>query len=104
MDPSKIEKRSTKGSAVGLLLIIVAVIAVVAVFVAFPQLLESVLVAMLVVMGAILVIAVGVALFAGIIAIPMYAKKGEIYQTDMSYSVDDVEEVKGTVEDDHKAH
>ena len=104
MDPYKTEKRSTTGSALGILLIVLAVIACVVVLVMYPNILENILVAALVVVGAILVIAVGVALFAGLLAVPMYAKKGEVYQTDMSYSVDDVQEVKGTDEEDHKAH
>ena len=104
MDPNRTEKRSTTGSAIGILLIVLALIACAAVLVIYPNVLENILVAGLIIIAAVAVIAIGVALFAGLLAVPMYAKKGEVYQTDMSYSVDDVEEVKGTVEEDHKAH
>ena len=39
-----------------------------------------------------------------ILAVPMYVAKGEEYQTDISYSIDDVESVKETSSEEKKAN
>ena len=43
-------------------------------------------------------VAVLIAIFAGLISIPMYMKKGVEVQTDYSYDLDDVKEVEGSME------
>ena len=43
-------------------------------------------------------------IFMVILAVPMYVAKGEEYQTDISYSIDDVESVKETSSEEKKAN
>ena len=98
MDPNKKAKESTKGSALGFLLVGVAIVAVIAAIILIPNLFENLVLALLIIVVAIALIAIGIALLAGILAIPMYAMKGAEYQTDMSYDIDDVKEVDGKME------
>lgn len=98
MDPNSIktEKTTRSGLFLSLLLIvIVAVIGIVAwVFMTYPDVLENVAYAILIIVGAILVIAVVAWVLMAVLAIPYYIKKGETYQDDMSYDLDDVKSVK----------
>ncbi len=99
MDPLKVQRNSTTKSAIGLVIgavLIIAVIAAVAyILISNPDITQSLVNVIVMIIIAIVVIAVAAALIIGIISIPMYAYKGETYQTEMSYDIDDVEAVKG---------
>ena len=85
---------STLGSALAILLL-VAVIVVTAVYVALnPGILESLAHLALVVIVILIIAAVIIYLAVAILAVPYYAAKGEEYQTDASYDLDDVEPVR----------
>lgn len=97
MDPSRTERQSTVKSGIALLALLALIIAA-AVFVALnPDVLESIAVVVVLIVLAIAAIAVVIAIFAGLIAIPMYMKKGVEVQTDYSYDLDDVKEVDGSM-------
>lgn len=98
MTPSRIERKSTVGAALGFVLIGLAIAAVVVLMAMFPQVFESVVWIILVIVMALAVIVVGIALIMGLLALPMYAAKGVECQTDMSYDLDDVKDVKGSME------
>lgn len=106
MDPSKTQKNSTAGSAVGIaigaVLIIAAVAALAYLLYTNSQLLDDIISIVLIAIVAIVVIAVGAALVIGIVAIPVYGMKGEVYQTDMSYDLDDVDSVESKGKDDDR--
>ncbi|MBE6517747.1 MAG: hypothetical protein E7Z67_06140 [Thermoplasmata archaeon] len=95
MNPSKTERQSTVGAAIGILLIVVAIVGAIVVLVMNPEILDSIVWALVIIGGAILVVALGITLVAMFLILPMYAKKGVVYQTDMSYGVDDVQGVDG---------
>ena len=98
MDPSKTERKSTVGAVFGFILIGVAVIEAIALLVSFPQILENLVMVCIVIGGAITLIAIGIGLVALFLTLPMYAKKGVEYQTDISYNLDDVKDVDGKME------
>ena len=99
MDPYRTEKKSTVGAAFGLVLIAVAVVGVIALLLAYPDLLSNLVMLCIVIFAALAVIAVGVFLVGVFLALPMYAKKGVEYQTDISYDLDDVKDVNGKMEE-----
>lgn len=98
MNPYRTERQSTVGSAIGIALVILAIVAGVAAIFVFPQILESIVWILIVIAAVIMVIGLGLALISGLMVLPMYAKKGVEYQTDMSYSIDDVNGVDGKME------
>ena len=98
MDLGKTERQSTVKSGIALVLLLVAVIAVAVVIALNPAVLESIAMVVIVVLLFIAVVAVLIAIFAGLIAIPMYMKKGVEVQTDYTYDLDDVKEVEGSME------
>ena len=98
MNPYRTERQSTVGSAIGIALVIIAIVAGVAAIFVFPQILESIVWILIVIAAVIMVIGLGLALISGLMVLPMYAKKGVEYQTDMSYSIDDVNGVDGKME------
>ena len=106
MDPNSIKRESTTRSGLFLLSLVVVIVAVVGivawVFVTYPDVLENLVYAILIIIGAIIVIAVAICLLMMILAIPFYIKKGETYQDDVSYDMDDVKSVKETDSDDRK--
>ena len=63
-----------------------------------PDILENIAVVIVLIVLGLAAIAVVIAIFAGLLAIPMYMKKGVEVQTDYSYSLDDVKEVDGSME------
>ncbi|MDR1955186.1 MAG: hypothetical protein LBP82_04475 [Candidatus Methanoplasma sp.] len=87
-------RNSTLGPAL-MLVLLVAAIAAIAVYVALnPWILENILYIVFIAALAFVVI-VGVIYAAMVIlAVPYYAAKGESYQTDASYDLDDVKPVK----------
>ncbi|MDD2626514.1 MAG: hypothetical protein WCQ63_00985 [Methanomethylophilus sp.] len=90
----RMEKRSVRVSAVGVAALVVLLIAVVAAFFVYPSLVDVVVWAVLIIFLVILVIVVAYFLIAAIVAVPMYASKGEQVQKGAAYSLDDVKSVK----------
>lgn len=106
MDPNSIKTERTTKSGLFLLLLVVVVVAAIGVvawvFATYPDVLENVVYAILIIIGAILVVAVAIWILAAVLAIPFYIKKGESYQDDASYDLDDVKPVKEVRNDDKK--
>lgn len=98
MTPYKTERQSTVGAAFGILIILAAIIGAIVAMVIFPQVLESVMWGIIIIVGAIVLVCVGIFLVAMFLIVPMYAKKGVEYQTGISYDIDDVEAVDGKME------
>ena len=97
-EAKNVKKAGTKLSAAGLLLIAVGTIAVIAAVALLlfynPDVLQNLLWILLIVIAAIVVIAIVVWIAMALLAIPMYAMRGEQYQENVDYSLDDVESVK----------
>lgn len=94
----------TGKSALMMLLVVVIIGAAIAALFLIPGALES-LVWVLVIIGiAIVAVAAVIFVFTVILAVPMYVAKGEEYQTDISYSIDDVQAVKETSSEEKKAN
>jgi len=88
------KKNSTLVSAL-LILLFAVLIAAVAVFLFFnPWILGELMLIAAIVAGVIVIGAVIVYIIMAILALPYYAAKGESYQTDASYDLDDVEAVR----------
>jgi len=97
MDASNLQKKKTGPSALLLLALVAAVVVLIALAVyalTFPGVLESLLKAGLIVLGAAVAIIVIIYVVMIIIAVPMYAYKGESYQKDVSYDLKGVKSVK----------
>jgi hypothetical protein len=93
-DAGSIKKNSTLGSALLLLLLGAAIAAIVIFLLLNPEIITS-LIAIAVIAVIIIVIAiVMIYVIMAILALPYYAAKGESYQTNASYDLDDVEPVK----------
>jgi len=102
MDPNKVSKNKTGKSALLFGLLVVALVAIV-VYVAYnPWILKDLVYLLIVIVIAILIILVVVYLLMAILAVPIYAAKGESYQNDMSYDINDVKAVKETSSEDKK--
>jgi len=87
-------RNSTLGSALGIVLLAVLVVAI-AVFLALnPKIVENILYVAIIILVVIVVVAVIIFLAAAILALPYYAVKGEEYQMDATYDLDDVKPVK----------
>ncbi|MDO5838056.1 MAG: hypothetical protein Q4P10_04700 [Methanomassiliicoccales archaeon] len=106
MDPNSIRTEKTTRSGLFLMLLVIAIVAVVGVvawvFMAYPDVVENLIYAALIILGAIVVIAVVIWLFTLVMAVPYYMKKGESYQDDVSYDMDDIKPVKEVRSDDKK--
>jgi len=88
------EKRSVHRSALLLLFLAIAVV-VMMVFVAFNlDLLGNLIAIAAIVIVAIVVIVIMTYVAMALLALPYYAAKGETYQTDVPYDLDDVKAVK----------
>ncbi|MFA6710817.1 MAG: hypothetical protein WC067_05135 [Candidatus Methanomethylophilaceae archaeon] len=102
MDPNKISKNKTGKSAILFGLLVVVLVAIV-VYIAYnPKILEDLAYLLIIIVIAIVIILVAVYLLMAILAVPMYAAKGESYQNDMSYDINDVKAVKETSSEDKK--
>ncbi|NLL94806.1 MAG: hypothetical protein GX224_03500 [Thermoplasmatales archaeon] len=92
------ERKGTGSSALLMVLAGIAIVALVGLIVYaalnIDNLLENLVLIGLVVLAAIIIIVVVVYLLMIILAIPYYAAKGESYQTNVDYDLDDVESVK----------
>lgn len=92
------ERKGTGGSAlmfvlVGLAFVVLAALIVYAVL-NIDGLLENLALIALVVFAALAIIIVIVYLLMAVLALPYYATKGETYQVNVDYDLDDVESVK----------
>ena len=100
----KIEKKNTGKSAIGLLAIGVLVVILIAVIGwAFtqPGFLEKVANVIVVIVVALIIIGVIAVIAYMFIGFAMYAKKGDIVQTGVSHSLNDIRDVeKRTLDDD----
>ena len=93
----------TGRSALMLLLIVAVIVAAVIALFTVPGALESTVTVIAVILIALVAIAAIIVIFAVVLAVPMYAHKGEKYQTDVSYDLDDVRSVKETDSEEKKA-
>ena len=98
------KRESTGKSALMMVLIVAIIAAAVAALFLIPGALDTVAWIIAIVLIAIVAVAVVIFVFMVILAVPMYVAKGEEYQTDISYSIDDVESVKETSSDEKKAN
>ena len=91
-----VKRNSTFGSALILLLLVATIVAVIIWLALNPDILDDLLhiaiIAAVIVIAAIAI----VYLVMIVLAIPYYAAKGEKYQTNASYDLDDVKSVKET--------
>ncbi|MDR3282966.1 MAG: hypothetical protein LBS92_05085 [Candidatus Methanoplasma sp.] len=88
------KRRSTAASAAGILFLALLIAALAVTVVMNASILES-LVATAIVLVVAAAAAIGIVLLAvAVLALPYYAAKGEQYQTDADYDLDDVKPVK----------
>ncbi len=106
MDPYSVKKESTGKSGLAILLIAVVIIAVVGItawiLYSNPDILKNVLYVILIIIAAIVIIAVAIWIITALLAIPYYIAKGESYQDDASYNLDDVSSAGEVRSDDKK--
>jgi len=93
----------TGKSALMMVLIVAIIAAAIAALFLIPGVLGSLLIILAVIGIAILAIAAVIFIFMVLLAVPMYAAKGEMYQTDIDYNLDDVKSVKETSSEEKKA-
>lgn len=106
VDPAKKKKKGTKLSGLSLLLIGIVVVAaiagVAAALIFIPGLAQNVIWIILIIILAIVIAALLIWAIVALLAIPVYMKKGESYQTDMKYDIEDVKPVKESSGSDEK--
>ena len=93
----------TGKSALMMVLVVAIIAAAIAALFLIPGALESLVIVIAVIAIAIVAIVAVIFLCMVVLAVPMYVAKGEEYQTDVSYSIDDVESVKETSSEEKKA-
>jgi hypothetical protein len=99
------QKVKTGKSGLGILLIVAGVIAIIALAayaLTVPGVFESVVTIAIYIVVAIAAIAVIAYAAMLILAVPMYMSKGDVVQTDVDYSIDDVKPVENSSSDDPK--
>ncbi len=105
MDPYSVRKESTGKSGLALALIGIVIIAVIGItawiLYSNPDILENVLYVILVIIAAIVIVIIAVWIITAVLAVPYYIAKGESYQDDASYNLDDVSSA-GEVRSDGK--
>lgn len=104
-EASNLKKAGTGKSGLGILLTAVGVVALIAVVVwalTNPDILEATINVIIIIVVAIVVIALIIAGVMLLMAIPLYVKKGEQYQENVDYSIDDVKSVKESSSEDKK--
>ena len=102
MVETKVEK--TGKSALMMILTVVIIAAAIAALFLIPGALETTIIVIAVIAIAIVAIVAVFYICMVVLAVPMYAAKGEEYQTDISYSIDDVQSVGETSSEEKKAH
>ena len=98
------KRESTGKSALMMVLVVAIVAAAIAALFLIPGVLESVIWILVIIGIAIVAVVAVVFVFMVILAVPMYVAKGEEYQTNISYSIDDIESVKETSSEEKKAN
>ncbi len=94
----KTERKGTGKSAIGLAVIailVIALIAVVAWLLTQPGVIDTLVEWILLIAGVVVVLAVIAFIAYMILGVGMYATKGEVLQTGVSHSLDDIEAVDG---------
>lgn len=106
MDPYSVKKESTGKSGLALALIGVVIVAVIGItawiLCSNPDILENVLYVILVIIVAIVIVVIAVWIITAVLAVPYYIAKGESYQDDASYNLDDVSSAGEVRSDDKK--
>ena len=97
-------RAGTGKSALMMVLVVVVIAAAIAALFLIPGALESIVWILVIIGIAIVAIAAIIFICMVVLAVPMYVAKGEEYQTDVSYSIDDVESVKETSSEEKKAN
>ncbi len=105
MDPYSVKKESTGKSGLVLLLITAVIVAVVGItawiIASNPDILKNVLYVVLIIIAAVVVVIAAIWIITAVLAVPYYIAKGETYQDDASYNLDDVSSA-GEVRSDGK--
>lgn len=104
-EAANLRKAPTGKSGLGLILLVIGIIALIGLIawaLTDPDILEATMTLILFIGAAILIIAVLIMAAMILLAIPMYVKKGETYQVDIDYSLDDVKPVKESSSEDKK--
>ena len=106
MDPYSVKKESTGKSGLVLALIGIVIVAVIGItawiLYSNPDILENVLYVILVIIAAIVIAVIAVWIITAVLAVPYYIAKGESYQDDASYNLDDVSSAGEVRSDDKK--
>ena len=104
-DATNMKKAGTGKSGLGLVLIAVGVVALIAVAVwalSNPDVLAATVNVIIIIVAAIVILALIITGLMFLLAIPFYVKKGEQYQENVDYSIDDVKSVKESSSEDKK--
>lgn len=96
MEERNEKKKSTALSGALLILCGIALAALIAFIVLTPGVMTTLLNAAIIILIAIVLIALVIFFLMAVLAIPMYMYKGEKYQDNVSYDLDDVKPVKET--------
>jgi len=91
---SKIEKKSTLGSALLILLLAFAIVGIAVFLILNPGILGNLIAIAIIAIIVIVVIVVIIYIAMALLALPYYVHKGETYQTGATYDLDDVKPVK----------
>lgn len=97
----KIGRKSTIGSALAILVLVVLIIGIVAYLFVNPDVVGNILALALAILVIVVIAIIVFALVMALLAVPYYAAKGEEFQTDASYDLDDVKSVK-EADSEHK--
>lgn len=87
---------------IGLAVLIVVVVIAAAWILSIPGVMDKVLYIAIVAIVAIAVVCIGAYAVIALAAIPYYVAKGEKYQENVDYDLDDVKPVEGKTSDDRK--
>ena len=98
------KRAGTGKSALMMVLVAAIIIAAIAALFLIPGALETTVIVIAIIAIAIVAIAAVVYICMVVLAVPMYVAKGEEYQTDISYNLDDVQSVGETSSEENKAH
>ena len=99
-DAGKMGRNSTTGSALMILLLVIAAAAIGIFLFMNPEILADLFLVAIVIVVAIVVLVAIIYFVMALVSVPYYAVKGEEYQTGATYDLDDVQPVKETNSDD----
>lgn len=105
VEAKNLRKAPTKKSGLGLLALAVLIVAVViaaAWILSLPGVMDKVLYIALVAVAAIAIVCIGAYALLALAAVPYYMAKGEQYQENVDYSLNDVDPVEGKTLEDRK--